>query len=67
MNFLSEAGADLSSFVETSGTAGTEGAYVDLRFDAGDIANIDGPELSYYCELHGAAMGNDIEVQNIIA
>ena len=67
LNFLSEAGADLSSFVETSGTAGTEGAYVDLRFDAGDIANIDGPELSYYCELHGAAMGNDIEVQNIIA
>jgi hypothetical protein len=38
-----------------------------LRFDAGGIANIDGPELSYYCELHGAVMGSDIEVQNIIA
>ena len=67
LNFLSETGADISSFVETSGTAGTEGAYVDLRFDAGGIANIDGPELSYYCELHGAVMGSDIEVQNIIA
>ena len=67
LNFLSEAGSDISSFIEVTGIAGTEGAYVDLRFDAGDIANIDGPELSYYCELHGAAMGNDIEVQNIIA
>ena len=57
LNFLSEAGADLSSFVETSGTAGTEGAYVDLRFDAGDIANIDGPELSYYCELTRCSHG----------
>ena len=67
LNFLSETGSDISSFVEVVGTAGTEGAYVDLRFDAGDIANIDGPELSYFCELHGAAMGNEIEVQNIIA
>ena len=67
LNFLSEAGSDISSFVEVSGTAGMEGAYVDLRFEAGDIANIDGPELSYYCELHGAAMGNEIEIQNIIA
>ena len=66
LNFLLETGLDISSFVEVVGTAGTEGAYVDLRFDAGDIAIIDGPELSYYCELHGAAMGNEIEVQNII-
>ena len=67
LNFLSESGANISSFVEITGTAGTEGAYVDLRFEAGEIANIDGPELSYYCEIHGAAMGNEIEVQSIIA
>ena len=67
LNFLSEAGSDISSFIEVTGIAGTAGAYVDLRFEAGDIANIDGPELSYYCEIHGAAMGNEIEVQSIIA
>ena len=67
LNFLSEAGSDISSLVEVTGTAGTEGAYVDLSFEAGDITIIDGPELSYYCEIHGAAMGNEIEVQNIIA
>ena len=44
-----------------------ESAYVDLRLEAGDIENIGGPELSYYCELHGAAMGNEIEIQNIVA
>jgi hypothetical protein len=38
-----------------------------LRFETGDIAKVDGPELSFYCEIHGAAMGNEIEVQNIIA
>ena len=37
-----------------------------MLFETGDIANIDGPELSYYCEIHGAAMGNEIEVQNIL-
>ena len=67
LNFLSEAVSDISSFVEVFETAGAEGAYVDLRFEAGDIGNIDGRELSYYCELHGAAMGNELEVQNIIA
>ena len=67
LNFLSEARSDISSFVEVTGTAGTEGAYLNLRFDADDIANIDGPELSYYCELHGTAMGNEIEIQNVIA
>jgi hypothetical protein len=67
LNFLSEAGSDISSFIEVTGIAGTAGAYVDLRFEAGDIANIDGPELSYYCEIHGADMGNEIEVQSIIA
>ena len=66
LNFLSEVGSDISSFVEMSGTAGTEGAYLDLRFKAGEIPNIDGSELSYYCEIHGSAMGNEIEVQNII-
>ena len=66
LNFLSEAGSDTTSYVEVSGTAGTEGAYVELYFDSGDINNIDGPELSYYCEIHGAAMGNGIEVTNII-
>ena len=67
LNFLSEARSDISSFVEVSGTAGMESAYVDLRLEAGDIENIGGPELSYYCELHGAAMGNEIEIQNIVA
>ena len=66
LNFLSEAGSDITSYVEVSGTAGTEGAYVELFFNTNDINNIDGPELSYYCEMHGAAMGNDIEVTNII-
>ncbi len=64
LNFLSEAGSDVTSYIEVSGTAGTEGAYIDLNFKTGDIANIDGPELSYYCEIHGTAMGNDIEVSN---
>jgi len=36
-------------------------------WNTNDISNIDGPELSYYCEIHGAAMGNDIEINNIIA
>lgn len=67
LNFLSEAGSDITSYVEVSGTAGSEGAYVELYFDTNDISNIDGPELSYFCEIHGAAMGNDIEVTNIIA
>ena len=53
--------------MEVSGTAGTGGAYVDLRFKAGDIANMHGPSLLYYYELQGPAMGNEIEVQNIIA
>ena len=66
LNFFSGAGSDIAAYVEVSGTAGTEGAYVELYFDSGDINNIDGPELSYYCEIHGAAMGNDIEVTNII-
>ena len=47
-----------------SGNAGSEGAYVELYFDTGDISNIDGPELSYYCAIHGVAMGNGIEVSN---
>ncbi len=67
LNFLSEARSDISSFVEVVGTAGTKGAYVELHFEAGDIANIEGPELAYYCTLHGEAMGGGIEITNIIA
>ncbi len=40
---------------------------MDLHFDAAGIANNNGPELSYYCELHGVAAGNKVEVLNIIA
>ena len=66
LNFLSKAGSDVTSYIEVSGIAGTEGAYVEIYFDIGDINNIDGPELSYYCEIHGTAMVTILKLQILL-